>query len=114
MEFAFNQGLQHIIIWEIAQDVHPNATNPNPHKTSLLRAAFNKKLALHSALGDYDDDGDVDANDYLVWRTTSRAAPRVLSPGRDSVILMEAKPQHCRDVLIGSGNRHRELIRLRL
>jgi hypothetical protein len=48
--------------------------NADPNKTSLLRAAFQKKLELHSTRGDFDGDGDVDASDYGVWQATFGAA----------------------------------------
>jgi hypothetical protein len=70
VEYAFEKGLQHIIIWELGQDVHPNTINANPNKTSLLKAAFEKKLELQSTRGDFDGDGDVDTNDYTVWQTS--------------------------------------------
>jgi hypothetical protein len=61
VKFATDRGLQHIIIWEIGQDISPANSN------SLLRTAFLKNETLG---GDFDGDHDVDANDYAVWRAT--------------------------------------------
>jgi len=62
VEFAHEQGLQHVIIWEIAQDLHPSNAN------SLLRAAYEMQQSLLPLAGDYNDDGMVDSADYIVWR----------------------------------------------
>jgi GH18 family chitinase len=62
--FAHEHGLQHVIIWELAQDLNP--TDPR----SLLRSAFEAKQALLAVPGDYDGDRDVDPNDFGVWRST--------------------------------------------
>jgi GH18 family chitinase len=72
VEFAHERGLQHVIIWEIGQDLHPS--NPN----SLLRAAYEAQQSLLGLDGDYNDDGKVDAADYVVWRQnegTTNALP---------------------------------------
>jgi hypothetical protein len=61
VQFANDRGLQHIIIWELGQDLAP--TNPN----SLLRTAFLKNETLG---GDFDGDHDVDAADFDIWRST--------------------------------------------
>jgi GH18 family chitinase len=68
VQYAHDQGLQHIIIWELAQDVHPDSTHPDPNKRSLLRAAYEAKVALESIPGDYDGDREVDGADYIAWR----------------------------------------------
>jgi hypothetical protein len=64
VEFAFERGLQHVIIWEVAQDLHPS--DPN----SLLRAAYEARQSLISMMGDYDGDGEVNADDYELWTKT--------------------------------------------
>jgi GH18 family chitinase len=60
MQFANDRGLEHIIIWEIGQDLSP--TNPN----SLLRTAFVKNETLS---GDFDGDHDMDEDDFNIWRS---------------------------------------------
>lgn len=62
VELAVDQGLQHIIIWEIGQDL------PTSNEASLLRAAFEARESLASLPGDFNGDGSVDAADYTVWR----------------------------------------------
>jgi GH18 family chitinase len=61
VQFANDRGLEHIIIWEIGQDLSP--TNSN----SLLRAAFLKNETLS---GDFDGDHNVDVADFNIWRST--------------------------------------------
>src|SRR5262249_30705131 len=61
VQFAHDRDLQHIIIWELGQDVSPTSAN------SLLRTAFLKNETLG---GDFDGDRDVDGNDYAIWRAT--------------------------------------------
>ena len=58
-----DRGLQHIIIWELGQDLAPN----NPY--SLLYRAYTKNLGLAPVAGDYDADRDVDTVDYAIWRS---------------------------------------------
>jgi len=53
--------LQHIIIWELGQDLAPTSSN------SLLRTAFLKNETLG---GDFDGDHDVDAADFSIWQST--------------------------------------------
>jgi GH18 family chitinase len=62
VEYAIEQGLQHLIFWEMAQDL------PTTNSASLLRAAYETRQALASLPGDYNNDGTVDAADYTVWR----------------------------------------------
>lgn len=64
VEFAHERGLQHVIIWEIAQDLHPS--DPN----SLLRAAYEAQQSLIPIVGDFNGDRIVDADDYNLWRST--------------------------------------------
>jgi hypothetical protein len=79
--------MQHIIIWELGQDVHPDTVNEDPRKTSQLRAVFEKKLENHSTKGDFDGDGDVDANDFTVWNTTVGATGKVRADGNGDRIV---------------------------
>ena len=75
VQFAHERGLQHVIIWEIGQDLHPS--NPN----SLLRAAYDAQQSVLGLDGDYNNDGKVDAADYVVWRQnegTTNALPNDL------------------------------------
>ncbi len=62
VEHALDQGLQHLIFWEIGQDLP--ATNSN----SLLRVAYETREALAGLPGDFNSDGKVDSADYTVWR----------------------------------------------
>jgi hypothetical protein len=64
VQFAQSRGLQHIIIWELGQDVPTN----NPY--SLLYRAYLKNVGLSRLPGDFDADGDADAADYSKWRST--------------------------------------------
>jgi hypothetical protein len=61
VQFAHDRGLKNIIIWELGQDLAP--TNSG----SLLRTAYLKNETLG---GDFDGDGVVDQNDYIVWQST--------------------------------------------
>jgi GH18 family chitinase len=91
VQYAYQQGLQHLIIWELGQDVHPTFVHQDPNqranKTSLLRAAFEAKLALHSPKGDYDGDGDTDANDYIVWMNSLGATGKVRADGNGDQVV---------------------------
>lgn len=62
VEFAFENDLQHIIIWEMAQDLAPTSDG------SLLRRAYETKQTLTGLEGDFNGDGVVNAADYTVWR----------------------------------------------
>jgi hypothetical protein len=62
VQLAHNQGLQHIIIWELAQDVAPSNAN------SMLRIAANKLASLTNVPGDFNDDGFVDSDDLAEWQ----------------------------------------------
>jgi hypothetical protein len=85
VQYAFDQELDHVIIWELGQDVHPTFVHPDPNqranKTSVLRAAFEAKLSLHSPKGDFDGDGDTDASDYAVWANTLGSSGKVRADG---------------------------------
>ena len=65
VEYAIEQGLQHLIFWELGQDL------PTTHSASLLRAAYETREALTGLPGDYNSDGFVDAADYTIWRDGS-------------------------------------------
>ena len=62
VEFAVENGLQHVIIWEIGQDL------PASQEASLLRSTFAAREDLVGLAGDFNRDGTVDAADYSVWR----------------------------------------------
>lgn len=66
VQYAHDQGLKNIIIWEIGQDLHPSNAN------SMLRRANEKNRSLMPIQipGDYDGDGSVGTEDYEVWRST--------------------------------------------
>jgi hypothetical protein len=91
VQYAYQQGLQHLIIWELGQDVHPTFVHPvesqRTNKTSLLRAAFEAKLALHSPKGDFDGDGDADMNDYNVWSGSLGATGKVRADGNGDQVV---------------------------
>lgn len=61
VQFAHDRNLQHIIIWELGQDLDPT------NSQSLLRTAYLKNETLS---GDFDGDHDIDATDYSIWRNT--------------------------------------------
>lgn len=92
VNYAYQQGLQHLIIWVLGHDVHPTFEHPDPNqrsnKTSLLRASFEAKLALHSPKGDYD--GDTDANDYAVWASTVGSTGVVRTDGNGDQLVNAA------------------------
>ncbi len=62
VQLAHDEGLQHIIIWEMAQDLAPS--NPN----SMLRIAADKLASLTTIPGDFNGDGSVDATDLAQWQ----------------------------------------------
>ncbi len=64
VQYAHDNGLQSIIIWEIGQDLSP--TNPD----SLLRAAYERSKLLTAKPGDYDGDGTIGTGDYALWKST--------------------------------------------
>jgi glycosyl hydrolase family 18 (putative chitinase) len=63
VQFAQSRGLQHIIIWEIGQDL------PLDNPYSLLYRAYLKNSGLALIAGDYDADRDADGADYTRWRS---------------------------------------------
>lgn len=62
VEHALEQGLQHLIFWEIGQDL------PTSNSKSLLRVAYETREALAGLPGDFNADGRVDSADYTLWR----------------------------------------------
>lgn len=62
IQLAHDQGLQHIIIWELGQDVAPSNAN------SMLRIAAEKLASLSNVPGDFNDDGFVDGDDLAKWQ----------------------------------------------
>lgn len=62
VQLAHDEGLQHIIIWEIAQDVAPSNTN------SMLRIAADKLASLAPIPGNFNGDDAVDGDDLLQWQ----------------------------------------------
>jgi hypothetical protein len=62
--FAQSRGLQHMIIWELGQDLSPN----NPY--SLLYRAYTRNVGLTPVQGDFDADRDADNLDYTLWRSS--------------------------------------------
>jgi hypothetical protein len=50
-----------VIIWELYHDLDPD--NPD----SLLRTGFETRQGLVAVAGDFNHDGNVDAEDYAVW-----------------------------------------------
>lgn len=61
IQFAHDQGLQHVMIWEIAQDIDPDNAN------SMLRIADDKRDSLVAVPGDFNGDGQVDGDDLSQW-----------------------------------------------
>jgi hypothetical protein len=70
VQYAHDQDLQHVIIWEVGQDLNPS--NPN----SLLRRAYDKRESLIPVAipGDYDGNGSVGVEDYNLWKSTYGAS----------------------------------------
>ena len=74
VEYAHEQGLQHIIFWEMYHDLPPS------HPDSLLRAAYEARNLLAAVPGDFNADGLIDGADFLVWqRQVTAAAPALAS-----------------------------------
>jgi GH18 family chitinase len=87
VQYAHDQGLNHMIIWELGQDVHPDSMHPDPNKRSMLRAAYEAKLALEPVPGDYDGDRDVDIDDFNLWRTTFGSDSDLRADGNGDLIV---------------------------
>ena len=116
IEFADQRGLQHVIFWELWHDLAPS----NPQ--SLLRTAYDAKVRLAAARGDFnaDDlvdaadlatlsagfgapggpaagdangDGSVDGADFLIWQQHLKGA----SPAANAV------PEPCGALLVAAG-----------
>lgn len=62
VQLAHDLGLQHIIIWELAQDVAPSNSD------SMLGIAANKLASLITVPGDFNNDGEIDGDDLLQWQ----------------------------------------------
>ena len=87
VQYAHDQGLNHIIIWELGQDVHPDSMHADPKKRSLLRAAYEAKLAFEPVPGDYDGDRDVDTADFNLWRSTYGSTSDLRADGNGDLIV---------------------------
>lgn len=97
VEFADEQGLNNIIIWELAQDLHPDNAN------SLLRAAYETKLSLEPIPGDYDGDGTVGPGDYSLWRETFGSTEDLRADGNGNEIIDAADYAFWRDIVEAAG-----------
>lgn len=62
MQLAHDEGLQHVIIWELGQDIEPS----NP--LSMLRIAADKQASFTPIPGDFNGDGKVDGEDLAQWQ----------------------------------------------
>lgn len=62
MQLANDEGLQHVIIWELGQDLPPS----DPQ--SLLKIAADKLSSLTAVPGDFNGDGDVNGVDLVQWQ----------------------------------------------
>jgi len=78
VQFAHDRALQHIIIWELGQDLAPGNSN------SLLRSAFLKNETLG---GDYDGDRDIDGADLNVWKSTFGSTTDLRADGNGNGII---------------------------
>lgn len=65
VQYAIEQGLDHIIIWELGQDTSPAS------ESALLKAAFDARQDLVGSLSDLNNDGLVNAADYTIFRDRS-------------------------------------------
>jgi hypothetical protein len=81
VQFAHDQGLKNIIIWELFQDLHPN--DPN----SLLRASYEANQALLPVPGDYDGDRDVDADDFVAWMSSFGSQSDLDADGNENLVV---------------------------
>ncbi len=67
VEAAHETGLQHLIIWELAQDLAPSNAN------SMLRRAYETNQRLAAIPGDFDGDGSMGQLDLEIWKTAFTA-----------------------------------------
>jgi GH18 family chitinase len=99
VQYAHDQGLKNLIIWEIGQDLHPD--NPN----SLLRRAYEKNQSLIPAPvpGDYDGDGVVGSADYDLWKSTfSATSGDMRADGNEDGVIDAADYTFWRDIVAAS------------
>ncbi|BBO31207.1 glycosyl hydrolase family 18 protein [Lacipirellula parvula] len=68
VEAAHAAGLQHLIIWELAQDLAPTSAN------SMLRRAYETNQSLSAVPGDFDGDGAVGQLDLEIWKGAFNAS----------------------------------------
>ncbi len=61
IQLAHDEGLQHVFIWEMGQDLDSNNAN------SMLRVAADKLTSLAPTPGDFNNDGSVDGDDLSQW-----------------------------------------------
>lgn len=61
IQLAHDEGLQHVFIWEIGQDI--DSDDPN----SMLRIAADKLASLTAVPVDFNGDGNVDSDDLEQW-----------------------------------------------
>lgn len=62
VEKAHEAGLQHLIIWELAQDL------ASSHANSMLQRAYETNESLSAVPGDFDGDGEVGQLDLEIWK----------------------------------------------
>ena len=85
VEFAEEQDLHNVIIWELAQDLHPS------HASSMLRRAYETKISLAGLPGDYDGNGSVGTSDYTVWLSSlGQSGAGMAADGNDDQIINQA------------------------
>lgn len=97
VQFAHDRGLQHIIIWEIGQDLSPS--NPD----SLLRRMYDKSRSFDKA-GDYDGDGDVDNDDYQAWQSSYGRTGFLKADGNGNQVVDLADYIVWRSAMSAAGN----------
>lgn len=81
VEFAIENELQSLIIWEMAQDLAPTSEG------SLLRRAYETKQALTAIPGDYDGNGLVDPEDAALWRATYGSSTNLGADGNSDGVV---------------------------